>query len=96
MTDRPVDLTVCPRCGAQDFRLASEERLTAYADIHLERDEGGGLSARWSGNIDVDWDTSSTSCYLCRECGGVLPEWYAALLDGMLGNRRPLAEKGEE
>lgn len=88
MGEASVDLRVCPHCGRADFRLVSEERLYGYADIRLAGDPAAGFTAEWAGATEMDWASSTTTVYLCRDCDGVLPEWYAAVLDGLLGTVR--------
>ncbi len=82
------DLTICPNCGTPGFRLASEERVYGYASIVLEGTPVTGFTAEWGGETDMDWNSSTTMVYLCRDCDSVLPEWYAILLDGLLDNLR--------
>lgn len=82
-----VNLTVCPGCGKQHFRLASEEALFGLADITLFA-EGEELTAEWGSYTQINWETSTTTCYVCRECYTRLPEAYAKALDDLLGNSR--------
>ena len=78
------DLTVCPGCGKRGFRLASEETLYGTASITLGITAAGALTATWDGDTEVDYTTSTTTVYLCLDCGRVLPTWYAEALDTLL------------
>ena len=84
------NLRRCPSCGVEDFRLASIERIEAYAPIDVEGDTATGFTAKWSGMADstFNWDSAVTLAYACRECGTELPEEYAVLLDTLLTNTR--------
>ena len=82
------DLRTCPHCGRHPFRLVSEERIYGYAGIVLDDDPATGFTAEWGGETDMDWNSSKTTCYLCRSCNSVLPEDYAQALDVLLGNSR--------
>lgn len=84
------DLDACPLCGTEGFRLVGEERVYGYAGIALDREPDGSWTARWDGGTEMDWGSSRTTVYLCRDCDAVLPEWYARWLDDLLNNdRRP-------
>lgn len=83
-----LNLTVCPHCGRADFPLRSLERVEAYAQIAVDGDMATGFSAKWDGQTEFDWDSSTTLAYLCEACGATLPEDYAVLLDTLLANTR--------
>ena len=86
--DIPQDMTVCPNCKRKNFHLVSEERLLGQAYITLVGDPVQGFSAEWAGETEVDWNSSTILCYLCRHCDTVLPEWFQAAIDRLLGNTR--------
>ncbi len=87
----PTDFGTCPTCGktGAEFYPETIEVIRGYAGInlHVDRDL---YTAQFDGSTDLDWDSSTTTAYVCGSCKMLLPERHALYLDQLLGiERRP-------
>lgn len=63
----------CPHCGSSES-LATTEQLTGYAGCTLTVNEAGEIEPTHDGYTDIDWDSSRTTGYWCKDCGTSLSE----------------------
>ena len=86
-TTDEVDFSRCPRCGAEELEIRTEERLSATNHLALTL-EGGRLVGAAFGLTEPRWDDCETAAYIACCCGEELPEPYQAALDVALHNNR--------